>query len=155
MSTWFWMNKIFKIGTNQGTLLIWILNSYWFWSWWCDLGCFKGGQFWKISKSLRHKVWERRERGAIGTYNRKPHTLFWYTIDFNCSFGIFFNKTWDFVVILIHVYNNIKKHILLQWILCSYCCVNCLVWEYDEMKCNIVFGVFYNVFWSANSSYMK
>jgi hypothetical protein len=27
---------------------------------------------------------------------------------------IFFNKTWDFVVIMIHVFNNIKKHKLLQ-----------------------------------------
>jgi hypothetical protein len=27
MSMWFGMNKAIKIGTNQGTLLIWILNS--------------------------------------------------------------------------------------------------------------------------------
>jgi hypothetical protein len=39
---------------------------------------------------------------------------------------------------------NTEKHILLQWILCSYCYVNCLVWEYDEMKCNLVFEFFYN-----------
>ncbi len=24
---WFWMNKALKIGINQGTLLVWILNS--------------------------------------------------------------------------------------------------------------------------------
>jgi hypothetical protein len=23
---WFWMNKVIRIGTNKGTLLIWILN---------------------------------------------------------------------------------------------------------------------------------
>jgi len=27
MSMWFWMNKVVRIGTNQGTLLVWILNS--------------------------------------------------------------------------------------------------------------------------------
>jgi hypothetical protein len=27
MSIWFWMNKAVKIGTDQGTLLVWILNS--------------------------------------------------------------------------------------------------------------------------------
>ncbi len=27
MSMWFWMNKALKIGINQGTLLVWILNS--------------------------------------------------------------------------------------------------------------------------------
>jgi hypothetical protein len=30
-----------------------------------------------------------------------------------------------------------------------------LVWKYDEMKCNLVSGVFYNVFLSADSYYMK
>ncbi len=28
MSMWFWMNKAIKIGTNQGTLLDWILNFF-------------------------------------------------------------------------------------------------------------------------------
>jgi hypothetical protein len=27
MSMWFWMNKVIRIGTNQRTLLVWILNS--------------------------------------------------------------------------------------------------------------------------------
>jgi hypothetical protein len=41
---------------------------------------------------LRHNVWEKRERGARGTCNRKPPTLFWYTTDSNCCFGIFSTK---------------------------------------------------------------
>jgi len=27
--------------------------------------------------------------------------------------------------------------------------------KYDEMNCNIVFGIFYNVLWSAYFGYMK
>jgi hypothetical protein len=27
MSMWFWMNKAVRIRTNQGPLLVWILNS--------------------------------------------------------------------------------------------------------------------------------
>jgi hypothetical protein len=27
MSMWFWMNKVVRIGTYKGTLLVWILNS--------------------------------------------------------------------------------------------------------------------------------
>jgi hypothetical protein len=34
-------------------------------------------------------------------------------------------------------------------------CEFSIVLDYDEMICNLVFGVFYNVFWSANSSYMQ
>jgi hypothetical protein len=37
-------------------------------------------------------------------------------------------------------------------------CEFSIVLEYDEMNCNIVYGVFYNVdflFWSADSGYMK
>ncbi len=26
MNIWFWMNKVVRIGTNQGTLLVWILD---------------------------------------------------------------------------------------------------------------------------------
>jgi hypothetical protein len=29
-----------------------------------------------------------------------------------------------------------------------------VVLEYDEMNCDMVSGVFYNVFWSANFGYM-
>jgi hypothetical protein len=34
-------------------------------------------------------------------------------------------------------------------------CENFVISKYDEMNCNIVFGVFYNVLWSANFGYMK
>jgi hypothetical protein len=34
-------------------------------------------------------------------------------------------------------------------------CEFSIVSEYDEMNCNVVSGVFYNVFWSAYSNYMK
>jgi len=30
-----------------------------------------------------------------------------------------------------------------------------VVLDYDEMNCNVVFGVFYNAFWSVDSSYMQ
>jgi hypothetical protein len=30
MNMWLWMNKVIGIRTNQGTLLIWILNSSYF-----------------------------------------------------------------------------------------------------------------------------
>jgi hypothetical protein len=30
-----------------------------------------------------------------------------------------------------------------------------VVLEYDEMNCNLVSRVFYNVFWNADSSYMQ
>ncbi len=30
------------------------------------------------------------------------------------ALGFFFNKTWDYAVIWIHVFNNIEKHKLLQ-----------------------------------------
>ncbi len=71
--------------------------------------CSKGESFGKYREIFRHEVLERRVRGTIGTCNRKPQTLFWYTTNFNYCFGIFSNKTWDFVVILIHVFSNTKK----------------------------------------------
>jgi hypothetical protein len=45
-----------------------------------------------------------------------------------------------------HFYNEFYVHIFV-WIV--------LVWEYDEMKCNLVSGIFYNVFWNTNFAYMK
>ncbi len=58
--------------------------------------------------------------GRVGnTCSRKPQTLFWYNTNFKCFFGIFFNKTWDYVVNRIDVFSNTEKHRLLQWILCS------------------------------------
>jgi hypothetical protein len=46
-------------------------------------------------------------RGFVSSYNKKPQTLI-------VVLGLFFNKTWDFTIILIHVYSNIEKHQLLQ-----------------------------------------
>ncbi len=79
MSMWFWMNKAIKIGTNQGTLLGWNLNSCcldhddvtWDGSKGESFGKHEGG------KKMRHGVL-KRNRGARGTCSRKPHTLFWY-----------------------------------------------------------------------------
>jgi hypothetical protein len=34
-------------------------------------------------------------------------------------------------------------------------CEFVVVLEYDEMNCNFVSGVFYNVFWGADFDYMK
>jgi hypothetical protein len=34
-------------------------------------------------------------------------------------------------------------------------CEFSLVSKYDEMNCNIVSGVFYNIFWSVDFGYMK
>jgi hypothetical protein len=53
-------------------------------------------------------------RRTISTCNKKPQTLFLYNIDFKHCFGIFFNKTWDYVITWIDVFNNIEKHKLLQ-----------------------------------------
>jgi hypothetical protein len=99
---------------------------------------------------------KKKRVGRVGgTCGRKPWIMFWYITDSKCCFGIFFNKTWDYTIIWIHVFSNTKKHILLQWIRCSSFVWIFVVLDYDEMNCNLVFGVFYNVFWSANSSYMQ
>ncbi len=60
-------------------------------------------------------------------------------------FRIFFNKTWDSVVIWIHVFNK-KKHKLLQWIYVHLLCEFSIVSDYDEMNCNIVYGVFFTMY---------
>jgi hypothetical protein len=64
----------------------------------------------------------------------------------------FYNKSWDYVVIWIHFlviqisigfYNEIYVHLSCEFF---------VVLDYDEMNCNFVFKVFYNVLWSANFS---
>ncbi len=60
------------------------------------------------------------------------------------SFWIFF-KTWDHIVIWIHVFNDIEKHKLLQ-IYVHLLCEFSIVLDYEEINCNIVSRVFYNVF---------
>jgi hypothetical protein len=63
----------------------------------------------------------------------------------NVVLGILFNKTWDYVVIWIHVSvlqrsidfkNEFYVHLLCEFF---------VVLDYDEMNCNLVYGVFYNV----------
>jgi hypothetical protein len=116
--------------------------------------CLKG-EVRKNRNILRHTIL-RRVRGIIGTCSRKPYILFWYTTYFICCFNFHFNETWDYIIILIHVFSNTNKHKLLQWTIYSYCCVKFFYSiYYDEMNYNLVFGFFYNVLWNAYSSYMK
>ncbi len=68
---WFKMNKVVRIGTNQGILLVWILNSCCFdhddviW----DMS--RGESFGKQGEKMRHGV-EKKIVGTIDIYNRKP-----------------------------------------------------------------------------------
>ncbi len=39
------------------------------------------------------EFFQKKIGGVKGTYNRKPHNMFGYNIDFKCCFGISFNKT--------------------------------------------------------------
>jgi hypothetical protein len=43
-------------------------------------------------------------------------------------------------------YNEFYVHLL---------CKFSVVLDYDEMNCNLVSGVFYNVFWNVDSGYMQ
>ncbi len=56
MSTWFWMNKVDRIGINQGTLLVWILNSYCFDHGDVTWDCSKGESFGKTKELIKYKV---------------------------------------------------------------------------------------------------
>ncbi len=49
-------------------------------SWWGDLGLPKGGGFGKKKLDI---ILGRIGRD-VGTCNKKPHILFWYTTNFNC-----------------------------------------------------------------------
>ncbi len=88
MNMWFWMNKAVRIRIDQGTLLIWILNSCCFdhddviWN------SSKGESSRKQGEKMRHEV-ERKVGGTIGTYNRKQWILFWCNTDFKCCFRFF------------------------------------------------------------------
>jgi len=52
-------------------------------------------------------------RGVVGTCNRKPQILFWDIPHILNIFLDFFNKTWDYAIILSHVFSNVEKHRLL------------------------------------------
>jgi hypothetical protein len=76
----------------------------------------------------------------------KNHRLYFEVAHIlSVSLGIFFNKKWDYVVIWIFVsiiqrstnfYNEFYVHLL---------CGFLVVLDYDEMNCNLVFGIPYNV----------
>jgi hypothetical protein len=58
----------------------------------------------------------------------------------------FFQKKWDHTIIWIHVFSNTRKHIFYSEFYVHLLCEFSVMLDYDEMNCNIVFGVFYNVF---------
>jgi hypothetical protein len=68
-------------------------------------GDFFGGflqtQFWENGKSYKDFIVEN-------------HKFYFDIPQIIIIVFIFINKTWDFVIILIHVFNNINKHKLLQ-----------------------------------------
>jgi hypothetical protein len=116
--------QTFKIGIDKGILLVWIWNSCWFWIMMRRFGIAQKERFWKRRGCLDKQFWGKMWEELYELCSKKPQILFWYTTYSNCCFGFFFNKTWDFAISLIHVFNNIEKHRLLEWILCLYCCVN-------------------------------
>jgi len=89
------------IGIDHGKLLVWILNSYCFWNhddvnWDCPkrriLGRRKG--------IFRHSFGKSRKNCKY--FVVKNHKFcFGYITKFICSFYFIFNKTWNFVVIMI------------------------------------------------------
>ncbi len=71
MSMWFWMNKAVRIGIDQGTLLVWILNSCCFDHDDVILDSSKGESSGKQGEKMKHGV-ERKIGGIVGIYSRKP-----------------------------------------------------------------------------------
>ncbi len=62
----------------------------------------KGGRILENKKKKKDetKSFLKKRIGKVGgTCSRKPQTLFWYSTNFKCCFGIFFNKTWDYAII--------------------------------------------------------
>jgi hypothetical protein len=53
-----------------------------------------------------------RGRGVVGTCDKKPQIMFDIP-HILIVVLIFFNKTWDSIAILIHVFSNTEKHRLL------------------------------------------
>jgi hypothetical protein len=56
MSMWFWMNKVIRIGTDQGTLLVWILNFFCFDHDDVTWDSSKGESYREQKKEKKHKV---------------------------------------------------------------------------------------------------
>ncbi len=59
---------------------------------------------------------------------------------------MFFNKTWNYVIILRDVFSITKKTYFYNEYYVHLVCEFVIVSNYDEMNCNLVFGVCYNVF---------
>jgi hypothetical protein len=55
----------------------------------------------------------KKVRGSRGTCNRNPLTFFHIAQIVSVVLD-FYNETWDYVVIWIHVFNNTNKHRLLH-----------------------------------------
>jgi hypothetical protein len=54
----------------------------------------------------------------------------------------FFNKTWDHVVIWVHIFNNTDSTYFYSEFYVHLLCEFSIVSDYDEMNCNIIFRVF-------------
>ncbi len=72
--------QAFRIGIDQGTLLIWIWNSLGFESRWGNLGPTQRGG----SRQKRSDIVLGRVGKVVVTCNTKPQILFWYITNFNC-----------------------------------------------------------------------
>jgi hypothetical protein len=91
---------------------------------------FKGGSSRGQKEEEEDETWRvfsffLRIIGRVGGIcGRKPQ----YNTKFKCCFWIFFNKTWDYIVIWIHVHLLFKFYVVL---------------DYDEMTYNLVSRVFF------------
>jgi hypothetical protein len=106
-----------------------------------------------MENKRRHGVFFVLERriGRVGrTCAKKPQTLFDITHIFNVVLGFkfffFSNKMSNYVVIWIDVFSNTKNIDFYNEFYVHVLCEFFVVLDYDEMNCNLVFGVFYNVF---------
>ncbi len=61
-------------------------------------------------------------------------------------FWIFFNKTWDYDVIWIYAFSIQKNTNFHSEFYVHFLCEFFVILDYDEMNCNIVSRIFYNVF---------
>jgi hypothetical protein len=104
-------------------------------SWWCDLGVLKEGRSGEEERILKPIVLRRKRSYRYFVVETTYFVLVYHKFLF--VFLFHFNKTWNSIVSLIHVFNNTMKHKILQWILCSYHYVNFLY--YHNMMKWIVF----------------
>jgi hypothetical protein len=109
----------------------------------------KGGKFWKTKRREEDETKSfvlKKKKEELDVLTIKNHRLcFEIAHILSVSLGIFFNKKWDYTIIWIFVsiiqrntnlYNVFYVHLL---------CGFLVVLDYDEMNCNLVFGISYNV----------